>query len=58
MHSLTMGGAVPSALARLLQAWLTPCDPMDCSQSGASVHGILQTRKLEWVVMSFSRGSS
>ena len=34
------------------------CDPMDCSLPGSSVHGILQTRILEWVAVSFSRGSS
>ena len=33
-------------------------DPMDCSPPGSSVHGILQTRILEWVAMPFSRGSS
>ena len=37
---------------------LTLCDPMDCSPSGSSVHGILQARILEWVAISFSRGSS
>ena len=31
---------------------------MDCSPPGSSVHGILQTRILEWVSMSSSRGSS
>ena len=31
--------------------------PMDCSLSGSSVHGILQARILEWVAISFSRGS-
>ena len=36
----------------------TLCDPMDCSLSGSSVHGILQARILEWVAISFSRGSS
>ena len=36
----------------------TLCDPMDCSLSGSSVHGILQARILERVVISFSRGSS
>ena len=30
------------------------CDPMDCSPPGFSVHGVL----LEWVAISFSRGSS
>ena len=33
-------------------------DPVDCSPPGSSVHGILQARILEWVVISFSRGSS
>ena len=37
---------------------LTLCDPLDCSPSGSSVHGILQARILEWVAMIFSRGSS
>ena len=32
------------------------CDPMDCSPSGSSAHGISQTRILEWVNISFSRG--
>ena len=36
----------------------TPCDPMDCSPPGSSVHGILQARILEWVAMPASRGSS
>ncbi|CAM9632051.1 unnamed protein product [Rangifer tarandus platyrhynchus] len=40
------------------QSCLTPCDPMDCSLPGSSVHGILQTRILEWVAIPFSRGSS
>ena len=34
------------------------CDPMDLSPAGCSVHGILQARTLEWVAMSFSKGSS
>ena len=36
----------------------TLCDPMDCSLPGFSLHGILQRRVLEWVAISFSRGSS
>ena len=31
---------------------------MDCSLPGSSVHGILQARILEWIAISFSRGSS
>ena len=33
-------------------------DPMNCSLPGSSVHGILQARILEWVVMPSPRGSS
>ena len=36
----------------------TLCDSMDCSLPGSSIHGILQTRILEWVAMPSSRGSS
>ena len=32
--------------------------PVDCSQSGSSLHGILQARIVEWVAISFSKGSS
>ena len=35
----------------------TLCDPMDCCPPGSPVHGILQTRMLEWVAMPPSRGS-
>ena len=38
--------------------YLTLWDPMDCSPSGSSVHGISQARILEWIDISFSRGSS
>ena len=37
---------------------LTLYDPMDCSPPRSSVHVILQARILEWVAISFSRGSS
>ena len=33
-------------------------DPTDCNPPGCSVHGISQARILEWVAISFSRGSS
>ena len=36
----------------------TLCDPMDCSPPGSSVHGIFQARILEWVSISYFRGSS
>ena len=44
--------------AQLLQSCLTLCDPMDCSLPRSSLHGILQARILEWIVMLSSRGSS
>ena len=31
---------------------------MNCSPPGSSVHGIFQARILEWIAISFSRGSS
>ena len=44
--------------AQLLQSCLTLCNPMDCSLQASSFHGIFQARILEWVSISFSRGSS
>ena len=40
------------------QLCLTLCDPIGSSLPGSSLHGILQARILEWVAISFSRGSS
>ena len=37
---------------------LTLCNSMDCSSSGSSVQGIFKARILEWVAISYSRGSS
>ena len=42
----------------ITQSGLTLCNPLDCSLPGSSVHGILQVRTLEWVVIYSSRGSS
>ena len=42
----------------VLQTCLTLWDPVDCSLLGSSVHVISQARTLEWVALSFSRGSS
>ena len=44
--------------AKLLQSCPTLCNTMDCSPPGSSVRGILQARKLEWIAVSYSRGSS
>ena len=40
------------------QSCVTFCDPMDCSLPGSSVPSIFQTRILEWVAISFSKGAS
>ena len=45
-------------MSEVAQSCLTLCDPMDCILSGFSIHGIFQARVLEWVAISFSRGSS
>ena len=44
--------------SEVAQSCLTFCNPMDCSPLGCSIHGIFYTRVLEWVAISFSRGSS
>ena len=40
------------------QSCLILCNPVDLSPPGSSVHGISQAKVLEWVAISFSRGSS
>ena len=44
--------------SELAQSCLTLCDPMDCCSPGFSINGIFQAIVLEWVAISFSRGSS
>ena len=44
--------------SEVTQSYPTLRDPVDCSLPGSSVHRILQARILEWVAISFSRGSS
>ena len=46
------------SISEVAQSCPTLCNPVDCSPPGSSVHGILQARILEWVAISFSRGSS
>ena len=40
--------------SEVVQSCPTLSDPMDCSLSGFSVHGIFQARVLEWVAIAFS----
>ena len=51
-------GTVNVTLCLVTQSCATLCYPMDCSPPGSSVQGIFQARILEWVAISFSRGSS
>ena len=41
----------------VVQSCLTLCNPMDCGSPSSSFHGILQQRILEWIAISYSRGS-
>ena len=43
-----------AAAAESLQLCPTLCDPIDGSPPGSAVSGILQSRTLEWVAISFS----
>ena len=51
-------GFLKLGVSDVAQSCPTLCDPMDCSLSHSSVHGIFQARVLEWIAISFSRGSS
>ena len=44
--------------AESLQSCPILCDPVDYSPAGSSVPGISEARVLEWIAISFSRGSS
>ena len=62
-HNLCVGfqaSIVQSWVSEMeLPLWcLTLCDPTYCSLQGFSVHGTLQARILEWIAVSFFRGSS
>jgi len=37
-----------------VKSCLTVCNPVDCSPTGSSVHGILQARVLEWGAITLS----
>ena len=58
-HYIMIKGSIQDIIITIVaQSCPTLCDPMDCSLPGSSLHGILQARVLEWVAISFSRGSS
>ena len=54
MSSGPIAAAAAAAAAKSHQLCPTLCDPIDSSPTGSSVPGILQTRTLEWVAISFS----
>ena len=61
--SLSNGGHplpayIKAKKSKVTQSCPTLCDPMGYGLPGSSVHGIFQARILEWVAISFSRGSS
>ena len=56
-HSSQVCFPVRCMCAKSFQLCPTLCNPMDCSLPGFSVHRILQARILEWVAVSYSRGS-
>ena len=53
-----MACVIQALFSLVAQSCPTLCDPMDSSPPGSSVHGISLARILEWVAISFSRGSS
>ena len=62
MHNLIMWD-VPTRLCRFnypgaVFSHVQLCESMDYSPPGSSAHGIFQARILEWVAISYSRGSS
>ena len=48
---------VKESESEVAQSCPTLCYPIDCSLPGSSVHGIFQAIILEWIAISFSRGS-
>ena len=58
-HTHTLDSFLPSKFhVCYVQSCPTLCKPMDCNPPGSSVHEIFRARILEWVAISYSRGSS
>ena len=58
IEPVSAAAAAAAAAVESLQSCLTLGSPVECSPPGSSVHGILQARILESVVIFFPRGSS
>ena len=55
---IVVNGCIHYSEIEVAQSCPTLCNPVDCSLPDSSLRGILQARILEWVAISFSRGSS
>ena len=49
--------SLPPSVSSATQSCLTLCNPLNCSPTDSSVHGILQARIPEWVAKPSSRES-
>ena len=58
LEEMKLPKLVSDSDSEVAQMCLTLCDPVDCRPPGSPVRGISQARILEWVAISFSRGSS
>ena len=58
LYSLLLKEAIKMLLLSHPVVFDSLCDPMDCSIPVSSIHEISQKRILEWVAISFCRGSS
>ena len=56
--SVPLDGTWQMYVCSVVQSCPTFCDTLDYSPPGSSAHGIFQSRILEWVATSYSRGSS
>ena len=54
----TWGRVVKESESEVAQSCPNICGPRGCSLAGSSIHGIFQARVLDWVAISFCRGSS
>ena len=57
-HQYMTTGETMKKWSKVTQSCPTLCDPMDCSLPGSSIICIFQARTMEWIAVSFSRGSS
>ena len=50
--------SIACVLLLVAKSYPTLCDPVECSLPGSSIREIFQARILQWVTISFFRGSS